>query len=79
MRRSRWGQAEDSSRVLKGIGLREQATKSMRLGAELAIADVLRSPGAKATVGRIVGHIDGISQDGDHYFLLGLGLSARAN
>jgi hypothetical protein len=24
-----------------------------------------------ATLGRIVGHIDGISQDGDHYFLLG--------
>jgi hypothetical protein len=29
------------------------------------------APAQKASVGRIVGHIDGISQDGDHYFLLG--------
>lgn len=30
-----------------GIGLAEQATKSMHPGAELGIADVLRSPGSK--------------------------------
>jgi hypothetical protein len=41
------------------------------LGLFFASLTSAEAPAQKAPVGRIVGHIDGISQDGDHYFLLG--------
>ena len=41
------------------------------LGCVFAMLARQEAAAQKAQPGRIVGHIDGISQDGDHYFLLG--------
>ena len=45
--------------------------KACILGLSWVLLTCFEALAQKATVGRIVGHIDGISQDGDHYFLLG--------
>jgi hypothetical protein len=45
--------------------------KACVLGLSWVLLTCFEAVAQKATVGRIVGHIDGISQDGDHYFLLG--------
>jgi hypothetical protein len=41
------------------------------LGCMFAMLASREAPAQNSRPGRIVGHIDGISQDGDHYFLLG--------
>ena len=45
--------------------------KACILGLSWVLLTCFEALAQKAAVGRIVGHIDGISQDGDHYFLLG--------
>jgi hypothetical protein len=53
------------------LALRNKRRKACILGLSWVWLTCFGALAQKATVGRIVGHIDGISQDGDHYFLLG--------
>jgi hypothetical protein len=57
--------------TLMGLILQNQQRKACILGLIWVLLTSFEVPAQKASVGRIVGHIDGISQDGDHYFLLG--------
>jgi hypothetical protein len=57
--------------TLMGLVLRNKQRKACILGLSWVLLTCFEALAQKATVGRIVGHIDGISQDGDHYFLLG--------
>jgi hypothetical protein len=57
--------------TLMGLVLQSKQRKACILALSWALLTCFEALAQKATVGRIVGHIDGISQDGDHYFLLG--------
>jgi len=58
--------------TLMGLVLQNERRKACILGLSWVLLACIEALAQKATVGRIVGHIDGISQDGDHYFLLGV-------
>lgn len=51
--------------------MQNKIQRACTLGLCCALLTWAEAPAQKVPVGRIVGHIDGISQDGDHYFLLG--------
>jgi hypothetical protein len=57
--------------TLMGLILQNKRRKACILGLIWVLLTSFEALAQKATVGRIVGHIDGIGQDGDHYFLLG--------
>jgi hypothetical protein len=54
-----------------GLVLQNKQRKACILGLSWVLLTCFEALAQKATVGRILGHIDGISRDGDHYFLLG--------
>jgi hypothetical protein len=59
--------------IIKSMGLvlRNKRRKTCILAVSWVFLMYFEALAQKASVGRIFGHIDGISQDGDHYFLLG--------
>ena len=54
-----------------GLVLQNKLRKAYILGLSWVLLTCFEALAQQPVVGRIVGHIDGISQDGDHYFLLG--------
>lgn len=60
-----------TSFTLTRLLLQNKPRKACILGLNWVLLTCFAALAQKAAVGRIVGHIDGISHDGDHYFLLG--------